>query len=297
MIRIAHATDIHWMTTPPPASLLGKRFLGTANLYLRGRRHAFSAKTQTALVQSIMKAGPDALVISGDLTAQALPAEFEVARGTLKELIAQMPTFVVPGNHDVYTQGAKKNRRIQHYFGDLMGLSDDSSLGVMALGNYLFIGLNPNRPTVIQASGMIPERQLTELKELLSSELVTDKNLVLVIHYPILGTTGKPYDNTGHGLPNVHALIEILENAPKRPMMVLHGHKHHGYQASIQLTDGSVPTINPGAGGMTRDPKRNHTGAYNIYTLDGPNLVKIERFIWSGEAFLPEDGGCYNSGW
>lgn len=250
-----------------------------------------------ALVKALTAAKTDALVLSGDLTAQALPSEFEIARGALKELIAQTPTFVVPGNHDVYTQGSKKNRRIQHYFGDLMGLSDTSSLGLMEHGDYLFVGLDPNRPTMIQASGILPKIQLEELENLLNSDAVQEKNIVLVIHYPILGPKGSPYNNVHHGLLNAQCLIDTLNRSRKRPLMALHGHKHHGYRAELSVGDTLLPTFNPGAGGMVLDDRKKHTGAYNIYTVNGNRVEKIERFIWNGEQFHAEVQGCYSSGW
>ena len=76
-MRIAHATDIHWFVPPTPRQLGFKRVLGTANLYLRGRRHHFDRGAQRALVAHLRRVEADLILITGDLTAQALPAEFE----------------------------------------------------------------------------------------------------------------------------------------------------------------------------------------------------------------------------
>ena len=70
-------------SSPPWSKLAGKRLLGTANLYLRNRRKHFDAEVQTHLVRDIAALEPDAVVITGDLTAQALPQEFALARELL----------------------------------------------------------------------------------------------------------------------------------------------------------------------------------------------------------------------
>ena len=111
--RIAHVTDIHWMVQPPLARLPGKRLIGSANLYLRGRRSHFCENVQSELMRHVLRLKPDALLISGDLTAQALPAEFEKAKRELQPVLEAIPTFLINGNHDVYTVGAQQERRIE----------------------------------------------------------------------------------------------------------------------------------------------------------------------------------------
>ena len=51
------------------------------------------------LAALVSELAPDVVVVSGDLTQRARPAEFQAARRFLNELPA--PQIVVPGNHDV----------------------------------------------------------------------------------------------------------------------------------------------------------------------------------------------------
>ena len=54
MMRIVHATDVHWYSRPHLGEIRGKRILGTANLFLRGRRHEFTDAAQRALIDHIV---------------------------------------------------------------------------------------------------------------------------------------------------------------------------------------------------------------------------------------------------
>ena len=296
-MRIAHVTDIHWQTFPPLRHLLSaKRILGTGNLYAAGRRHHFDPVVQDALVDHVLQLRPDALAITGDLTAQALPSEFERARATLEPVLQSIPTLVIPGNHDLYTPGAAAERRIHKYFGAWMGLDGDHApVARMDIGNVTFLGLDPNRPHLFLSSGILPSDQLTRLSELLPT--LADRRVVLMIHYPILSRTGEVYDRRNHGLLNANELIAALDAAPVRPEMILHGHVHHGYRAELALETGdSVPTFNCGSSGYAFDESTDRGAAMNVYTLNEQEPLTIERFRYTQDGFQPEEGGAYATG-
>ena len=91
-VRIAHVTDIHWQTAPSLGELLDfKRALGSANLYLAGRRHHFPRTVQNALIRHLIALQPDLVLVTGDLTATALPDEFETARAELTPVLIASP--------------------------------------------------------------------------------------------------------------------------------------------------------------------------------------------------------------
>lgn len=293
-MRIAHATDIHWFCPPSVDRLFGKRLLGTANLYLRGRRHDFDEAVQTALVDKIVSLEPDMVAITGDLTAQALPAEFAKARAALQPVLDRFPTFVIPGNHDVYTTGARDEARIRSTFDPWMFL-DNGPVSRFDLDGVTVLGLDPNRPTFLDASGELPAEQLTALRDELAKPDLADRRVVLCVHYPVVDRHGEVYDNGHHGLINANALIEVLENAPKRPDMILHGHEHHGFRASVTLSDTAVPTFDCGSSGYAFMPKKKRAGAMCLYTLSAEG-IGVERFLYDGEGFSAEPGGAYATG-
>lgn len=286
MIRVAHFSDVHWHVTPAWSELCNKRLLGSANLYLRGRAAEFDERAQAALVASVAAAEPTAVLITGDLTAQALPAEFEKARAALAPILDRFPTLVQNGNHDVYVGEAQRGRFLAKHFGPWMH-GGDAGLARLDVGELTVFGLDPNRATTIDASGEVPTDQLDALRVALDGDDLVGRAVMLALHYPVVGPAGRPYDGWYHGLRNARALIDVLANARHAPIAVVHGHKHHAYHATIAAGSRAIPQYDPGSGGWAHDPAHHRAAAYNVYTLDGA-VFTAQRFVWDGSAFSAE---------
>ncbi|MFT7518634.1 MAG: 3',5'-cyclic AMP phosphodiesterase CpdA [Kiritimatiellia bacterium] len=293
-MRIAHATDIHWFLRPSLSRLLGKRLLGTANLYLRGRRHHFTRQVQDALVAHIVELNPDLVIVTGDLTAQALPEEFSLAKEQLNPVLKRFPTVLMPGNHDAYTGGSIRDKRMLHYFKRWMYLQD-GPVGRLDEGAVTVLTLDPTRAH-FSASGLIPLDQLNALRTLLSSDELTTQTVILALHYPLLSRSGQVYDGADHGLRNASDLIALLDSCPVKPAAILHGHRHHGYRVDLPLSGVNVPIFNPGAGGYAWLPSHDRTGAMNLYTTAPNGDIAVERYLFDGQRFSPEEGGSYATG-
>jgi 3',5'-cyclic AMP phosphodiesterase CpdA len=292
-LRLAHATDLHWMVPPPLSRLPFKRLIGSANLYLAGRRHHFDPAVQDALVAALVAVAPDALLISGDLTAQALPAEFDVARSKLEHLLQRQPSLVQRGNHDVYTHGAVRDRRHERAFG-AWAHGGPHAIARLDVGHLTILGLDPNRPGLL-AAGRLPDDQLAALPGALDA-VPADRSLVLSLHYPLVDRHGAIYDGVEHGLANARALIATLRAARRRPDLIVHGHVHHGFRAALDVGDASIPICNPGAGGYAWIPKTQRAACFNVYTVQPGQPVEVERWRFDGEQFSPEPGGAYATG-
>ena len=76
----------------------------SVNLYVRGRVRQFERRVQDAAVDLCLQEKPDAVLITGDLTAMATSNEFAMARESLQPLLNAIPTFIIPGNHDIYVK-------------------------------------------------------------------------------------------------------------------------------------------------------------------------------------------------
>lgn len=271
-----------------------KRVLGTANLYLRGRRHDFSRGAQQALIAHVQALEPDLLLITGDLTAQALTAEFQLALQDLQPLLDAIPVFMVPGNHDVYTGSAARRRTMERWFAPYMGL-DGSGIGRSTIGPLTVIGLDPNRATWATASGLLPPAQLEALAEALAEPI--EGPIVLALHYPVIDRHGELYDHPSHGLRNAQALIEVLDAAPRRPTLIACGHVHHGFLAQLELSDGvRIPVCDCGSSGHAHQPKRGRAAAMGLYELRDDGTMHLERYLHDGQGFVPEAGGAWASG-
>jgi len=292
-LRVAHATDIHWTDDVPLGRLWGKRILGTANQILRGRKHHFPEDVQQSLMEKVLDLKPDLFVITGDLTAQALPSEFEKAQRFLAPVLESVPTFIIPGNHDLYTRGARDSDRIGSYFGPQMGRV--GAIQRTELDGLVVLGLDPNRPTFIHASGEIPDEQLSALADALESSDLDGKFVLLALHYPVLDRHGEVYDDAHHGLLNARALIDLLGAARTKPHLVIHGHEHHGFRAELTLGEHRLPCIDCGSSGYKHMPDKQRAAAFNLYEISGQRF-EVERYLHDGARFVAEAPTAFASG-
>lgn len=291
-LRVAHVTDIHWQVPPTLGDLTIKRAFGTANLYLRGRRHHFDRAVQQALVQHLLALEPDLVCVTGDLTAQALDAEFEAAKSDLQPVLDAIPTFVIPGNHDVYTPGAQRERRIQSWFGPWMG--SGAPVPRLDVGRVTCLGLDPNAPSLMLASAVLPQDQLDALAAHLADPELAERSVVLCVHYPLLDGRDRIYDNASHGLRNAAAVIDVLRAGPVRPALILHGHEHHGYTSRIELDEGSIPIYDCGSSGRSFEAGR-RAAAMCVYRVEDGTLAGVDRYVHDGRAFVAEPGGPFTT--
>ena len=230
----------------------------------------------------------DWLILAGDVAERF--DHTRLAFAILTEKFAKV--FWVPGNHDLYTPGAQRTDRIAKHFGP--ELHRQGPIHRLDIGGVTVLGLDPNRPTWVTASGMIPQDQLDALADALAEPTLADQFVVLALHYPVVGPDGAIYDNRRHGLLNAPALLAVLEAAPTRPQMVLHGHRHHGYRATLPV--GEIPSFNCGSSGYAHMPDHDRAACMNLYTVEGRALTEVERFRYDGTAFQPEEGGAYATG-
>src|SRR5262245_29632072 len=165
-MRVAHFSDLHVLALEgvERSRFLNKRFTGWVNLRLK-REHKHRPAHVRAVAREVARVKADHVVITGDLTNLALEQEFEAVRRLIEEEldIASSDVTIVPGNHDLYTQGAMRARRFTRFFApylesDLPALSADISLGrfpiVKLRGPLAIIGMSsavPRMPLV--ASG------------------------------------------------------------------------------------------------------------------------------------------------
>ena len=132
-----------------------------------------------ALVVLARQQRPDLVVLSGDITQRARPAEFEAARRCMARLDA--PLLAVPGNHDIplFQLWERLRRPLARYaaaFGaDLAPVFDSASL--------LVLGVNTTRAWR-HVHGEVSAEQIAQVGERL--RLATQAQLrVVVVHQPL----------------------------------------------------------------------------------------------------------------
>ena len=120
-MRIVHLTDLHFQCRPKLSELFHlKRFIGSINLYLLGRKSKFDIDVQRSVIASALEQDPDYLIITGDLTALSLDEEFEIAKRELTPLLNHCPAVIVAGNHDLYASN-QPPPTMKRLFGKWMG--------------------------------------------------------------------------------------------------------------------------------------------------------------------------------
>jgi len=275
-------------TVPHLSELRPKRVIGTANLYLGGRRHHFSREVQEAAIAAACSQKPDLTLITGDLTAQGLDAEFSEARRLIAPLSEGSDLFVIPGNHDIYVEETVPGARMRAHLGEWM---PPTTPGLARFGGASALHLETCHPTWL-SDGATDPAQLDDARPLLAE---AEGFLFLCLHYPLRDRRGQPYGPARRANRNASDIEQWLLGQD-RVDAILHGHEHHGFRAEIETGSGSVPILNPGASGYAWLPSRGRTAHFCIYTVSDRQLVSVERFAWNGSEFLPEAGGPYATG-
>jgi 3',5'-cyclic AMP phosphodiesterase CpdA len=220
------------------------------------------------MVKDMKDFSPDHIVVTGDITNIATPAEFEASRRWLESLGDAACVTVIPGNHDACV-AVPWDKSLAHW---MPFMTDDAAqLGshgdfpfIRRRGDVAFIGLTSAVPMPITgtpAAGRLGGEQLGRLKVLLD-KLGHDGlfRIVLIHHAPHEGLWIRK------ALLDQAEFAEVLKKAGAE--LVLHGHLHQSDFVELASPEGTIPVFGvPSASALPikgRPPAR-----YNIYRLSG----------------------------
>jgi 3',5'-cyclic AMP phosphodiesterase CpdA len=298
-MRIVHLTDLHYHSSVAWRRLLGKRALGVGNLVFRGRARRFGGAAREALVDDVLALRPDLVVLTGDVSTLATLDEFQEARLALQPLLDQLPVVMLAGNHDRYTHGARRTRRMESVFGPWMGggrwdaashvWADADVAGeppvVFIIGHLRVVALDTAVPD-LASRGRIGKGQLQRLSRLLGEGSSTGVATLLAVHYPLLTAQGEIYRHPTHGLVRVGELVRIIQRYP--PLAVVHGHIHHWHVTGLPGESGGVvPVLNGGSSGLADLPGQDP--GYLVLEADHGALCRLWRrqYVDGGYADQP----------
>lgn len=296
-MRIAHLSDLHLLSLEGavPFRLLNKRLTGYANLrFHRSAIHKpFAAK---AAARTIRELGVDHVVITGDTTNLALEVEFDLVEAFLRDDLGLPPQAVslVPGNHDVYTAGAFRDRRFCRYFAqnltsDLPELAEPSSPFpyVRLRGPVAIIGLStavPRPPLV--ASGRLGEAQRLRLTRVLAHPEVARRTPVILQHHPLINPPSRK-KTLLNGLSDADLEQRILGDLPRG--LVLHGHLHRRVHTKVSTGAGQIDVVGTTSASLVGGTDETMAG-FNVYEVaDDGAITDISSFRMreGGERFDP----------
>jgi 3',5'-cyclic AMP phosphodiesterase CpdA len=185
-----------------------------------------------ALREAVMKAAPEVVVVSGDLTQRGRRHEFEAAREFLDSI--PLPQVVVPGNHDVprwwvvwerFRRPWRHYRRLVHQ--DLEPVWKNEELFVMGTNSARTAGWHLD-----WSRGRLSHHQMARMVRLGQG---ADKEAlrVLVVHHP---PAAPPQGTRRHLIGRQREFSQSVNLAGVD--LVLAGHFHISYAQTLPLSGG-----------------------------------------------------------
>jgi 3',5'-cyclic AMP phosphodiesterase CpdA len=275
-MRVAHFSDVHALSLAGvrPWAFFNKRAAGYANLRLhRGVKHPVALFR--AIVDDINAQSLDHVIVTGDLTNLSLLPEFHLARQILDGIgLGPGAVTVVPGNHDVYTLSATREKlfcRVLAPYATSDAASTVEFPLVRVRGEVAIIGLSTARPSPPPfADGWLGRGQLARLEQKLRA--LDGKFRIVALHHP-------PQQNRHsflRGLRDRGALQRVLARVGAE--LVLHGHEHRDVRTELVGPGRSIPVIGVGSGTYD-DARRERRARYNVYTIEQGRITAIETRI------------------
>jgi 3',5'-cyclic AMP phosphodiesterase CpdA len=279
-LRIIHVSDIHfWQYAFNPLRLMSKRLLGMTSLAL-GRARRFRLERVPELVDRVRSLNPDHILITGDLTTTALPAEFHAAKAALAGWMHDPARVtVIPGNHDRYTMRAHRSRRFEHYFGEFTGGRSFPWLRTLP-ENTAILGLDPTR-SGISARGRMPEGELAQARRILDDAPAITR-LLVACHYPVVAPAEYYEEFARKPLVNAQAVGNWL--ATIGPHLYCCGHVH----AAWAYRPEGIPNqlcLNAGAP-LLRDRRGGRSPGFLEISLEQGDVAVVHH-AWTGTAWDP----------
>ena len=191
-----------------------------------GSPHFVSALLERAITE-VNELEPDAVIISGDLTADGYREEYEQARDYLSELDCEK-RIVIPGNHDSRNVGYV-------HFEDLFG----ERRGEMHADGVSIVAVDSSEPDLDH--GVIGRGRYEWIAERFASHEAHLR--IFVLHHHLL-----PVPGTGRERNIVHDAGDALECLQRAGVhLVLSGHKHVPYAWRLEnlfvVNAGTASTI------------------------------------------------------
>jgi 3',5'-cyclic AMP phosphodiesterase CpdA len=229
------------------------------------------------LARAVVEAGPDVVVVSGDLTQRARRVQFRDAAAFLARL--PRPQIVVPGNHDVPLYDVARRflaplaRFHRYVHADPFPEHVDDTLAV--------IGVNTARSLVFKG-GRINRDQVAALAQRFAA-LPPHLVRVVVSHHPFEeGPHATERDRVGR------ADMALRGFAAARVDLFLSGHLHRTHAARTErLLEGDYVGLVLHAGTASSTRGRGEANAFNVLRTDGTTLmVATQVFDASGGRFV-----------
>lgn len=250
MTRLLHLTDIHFGCEDAPAVAASTAF-------------AWERK-------------PDLIVVTGDLTRDGRPSEFEAAAAWLAGL--PEPRIVTPGNHDtpylnIPLRAFTPFDRYRRWIGPTDGCGfEDDGVVVQAVNT-----ARGGQPRLDWSKGAISLRRAEDAARALAAAPAHALR-VIACHHPLVEAVGAPVEGNVH---RGHIAAERF--AAFGVDLILTGHVHNPF--AVPLPFGDERTYAVGAGTLSQR-LRGVPASFNWIEIE-PDCVEVVAMAWDGRAFHP----------
>jgi 3',5'-cyclic AMP phosphodiesterase CpdA len=228
-----------------------------------------------AVLTMVAERSPTLVVISGDLTQRAKPAQFRAARAFVDAITAMAPALVVPGNHDVPMYRvwerifAPFGAYRRHFASELEPIFRDDGL--------LVVGINTAFNWTLK-EGRIKLRRLLEVAKILD-ETPESVSKVVVAHHHLIPP---PNFGTQRVLGNAYEAIDLFSQAGVD--LVLSGHLHQAYIGNSEefYPQGRPPVVILHSGTTTSSRGRGSERDKNTcnWIEIGAETIQVSHLRW-----------------
>lgn len=229
---------------------------------------------------------PHLVVVSGDLTQRAKPAQFRQARAFLDRLPG--PQLVVPGNHDVPLYNVLRrffrplDAYMRHISRDLEPVRIDGEIAV--------VGVNTARSAAFKG-GRINQQQMARVRELLRP-LPPQVAKIVVTHHPFDLPPGR---DSRQLVGRAREAMQLFARCGADILLSGHLHESHASDTRLRYRIDDFAALVVQAGTATSTRGRGEANSFNVLHIDHPR-VRVERFAWAGSDFEPQDSAMYEQG-
>ena len=234
-----------------------------------------AAATEAALAWTCEQQ-PDLTLVSGDVTLNGLPREFEAARAWLDRL--PRPLVVTPGNHDtpywnIPMRALVPFGRYRKYIGESEWSSFDS-------GELCLRAANSARGAQPRPDWSKGAMKLATCRRAVADFAAAPAGALRVFtcHHPLVEAVGAPVK--GDVRRGRNAACVLAEGGCD---LILTGHVHVPFAVPLALGDGLTYAV--GAGTLSTR-LRGTPASFNVVTVEGDCLMVVAQG-WNGSAFEP----------
>jgi 3',5'-cyclic AMP phosphodiesterase CpdA len=234
--------------------------------------HGFIPARAEQLLDRIREIGPDAVVVSGDLTMRAREAQFQDARRLLEQI--KVPLLIIPGNHDVPLYNIFKRALLP--FENYRKFMEPLSTNPLVLPRVCFWGMNTVNPLMHQ-QGKIRRVELERVCAWVRQQ-PPDAWRIVVMHQHVANVPGMHRPGV---IPHAGEALARLSAAGAHA--VLHGHTHYN---RVTTTKEFFPAVVPplavicvGTATSERTRGEDRANSYNVLQFTAEKFV-VRQCNW-----------------